>query len=83
MLFRAFVRTLLWTLLGVVLVAISAYLAIDLGLADFVFGSGPEAWLNGKKDLLQETFKLKGESIDRSLKIAGFAFTSYSARSVF
>jgi hypothetical protein len=75
MLFRAFVRALLWTLLGVVLVAVSAYLAIDLGLADWVFGHGPEAWLNGKKDLLQETLNVKGESIDRSLKIAGFAFT--------
>ena len=75
MLFRTFVRALLWTLLGVVLVAVSAYLAIDLGLADWVFGPGPEAWLNGKKALLQETFNLKGESIDRSLKIAGFAFT--------
>src|SRR5437667_6512326 len=75
MLSGAFVRGLLWTLLGAVLVAVAAYLATDLGLADWVFGPGPEAWLNGKKDLLQETFNVKGESIDRSLKIAGFAFT--------
>ena len=75
MLSRTIVRASLWTLLGLVLAAVSAYLAIDLGLADWVFGPGPEAWLNGKKGLLEETFNLKGESIDRSLKIAGFAFT--------
>jgi hypothetical protein len=75
MLFRSSVRALLWTLLGVVLVAVSAYLAIDLGLADWIFGPGPEAWLNGRKNLLQEALNVKGESIDRSLKIAGFAFT--------
>jgi len=75
MLSRTFFRAFLWTVLGVVLVAVSAYLAIDLGLADWAFGPGPEAWLNGKKNLLQEMFNVKGEGIDRSLKIAGFAFT--------
>jgi hypothetical protein len=75
MLFRTIVHALLWTLLGLILAAVSAYLAIDLGLADWVFGPGPEAWLNGRKDLLQTTWGVKGETIDRSLKIAGFAFT--------
>ena len=75
MLSRTIVRASLWTLLGLVLAAVSAYLAIDLGLGDWVFGPGPEAWLNGRKDLLQTTLGVKGETIDRSLKIAGFAFT--------
>jgi hypothetical protein len=75
MLSRAVVRASLWTLLGFVLATVSAYLAVDLGLADWVFGPGPEAWLDGKKELLQATLGLKGETIGRSLKVAGFACT--------
>jgi len=75
MLFRSSVRVLLWALLALVVIAVTGYLAIDLGLVDRVYDVGSEAWLNGKKDFLQSKFQAKGESIDRSLKIIGLAFT--------
>jgi len=62
-------------LLGLVVIAVTAYLAIDLGLVDSVRNVGAEGWLNDKKVILQSKIELKGESIDRSLKIVGLAFT--------
>jgi hypothetical protein len=75
MLFGPAVRVLLWTLLVLIIVAVAVYLAIDVGLVDWVFGVGSQAWLNAKKDLVQSTLALKGEAIDRAVKIVGLAFT--------
>src|SRR5262249_22608385 len=75
MLFRASFRVFLWSLLVLVIIAVAAYLTVDLGLVDWVYGPGPQAWLNSEKDLVQSMIDVKGGSIDRGMKIIGLAFT--------
>jgi tetratricopeptide (TPR) repeat protein len=75
MLFRGSIRAFLWSLLAILLLAVGAYLAIDLGILDWALDAGAEKWLNDKKKTLQSKYELKGETIDRALKIIGLAFT--------
>src|SRR5262249_28500788 len=73
--FRTFVRPLLWFLLCLTIATVGAYLATDLGLVDWVRDIGAEAWLNTQKDTLQSRLNIKGESIDRAMKIVGLVST--------
>lgn len=75
MLFRASVHLLLWLLLVLLIITVGAYLAIDLGIVDWVFDAPAYVWLDVKKQILQSKYDLKGETIDRALKIIGLAFT--------
>lgn len=75
MLFGTSIRVLLWMLLVVVLGAVAAYLAIDLGLVDWAFNLATKTRLDDWKERISEKYGLNRDSIDTSLKIAGLAST--------
>jgi hypothetical protein len=75
MLFGIAVRALLWTLLGVLLVGVFFYLAIDLGLVDLVFHSDTKPKLDRWKAFMSEKYGLNKDTIDNAVKIVGLAVT--------
>jgi len=75
MLVRFIVRLLLWSFLAFVVLAVFAGLAIDIGLADQLFGVGARSWLHGWVDLLRKHYGLNRANIDLALKIIGLAGT--------
>ena len=74
--FGTAVRICLWTILFAVIVAVCAFLAIDVGVIDWGLNAEIKPRLDARKAFLWEQYGVNRDSIDYSLKVIGLACTT-------
>ncbi|MFM9848579.1 MAG: hypothetical protein ACKVP3_15625 [Hyphomicrobiaceae bacterium] len=72
---RISVRAILWTFLGLAVALVSALLAVDIGLIDWLFGTQIQPALRKASDFLHTSYRVNSASIELALKVIGFVAT--------